>query len=153
MTESLTTAVERIAGAAGWRMPVPDDAGIHHFLLEDGLDLDVGSPDGRWCVLSCDLGAAPDAATPSGADELARLGARAAATARAHGSVLSIADGRLELFMRVPLDDAGVDVVEAARRFLNDEAQWREFLGAAPAQTASPFSFGSAGWFPGEFRL
>ena len=64
MALNLTSAVAVVAGAAGWKLTAPDENGVYHYFLENGLDLDIRSPDGRLCVLSADLGAAPDPARP-----------------------------------------------------------------------------------------
>ena len=152
MPMSLDAAVEALCRAAGWRDVPLDDEGVRHFLLEDGLDLDVRSPDGRVCILSADLGAGPEADQPDADDQYARIGRMAAAVARAQRSTLSVHEGRLSLWRRVPLDAGEADFCREAREFLNDQAWWRGRLdgadeGAAPV---SPFSFGASGWMPGQ---
>ena len=130
MGKNLTAAVERLSQAAGWRMPEPDADGIYRFLLDDGLDMDVFSPDGAWCIFTADL-------------------------MRSQISVLSTNGGRLELTVRVPFSQLSDDVLlETVRKFLNDQAWWRESLNPGSTGRAdSPFSFGGADWFPSDFRF
>lgn len=155
MGKNLTAAVERLSEAAGWHMPEPDDDGIHHFVLEEGLEMDVFSPDGAWCIFTADLGAAPAAGDSAGDASLAELGRKAAAVMCAQISVLSIAGSRLELTARVPFSQLSDDVLlETVRKFLNDQAWWRESLNpGSSGRTDSPFSFGGADWFPSYLRF
>ena len=155
MGKNLTAAVERLSQAAGWRMPEPDVDGIYRFLLDDGLDMDVFSPDGAWCIFTADLGAAPEAWNSAGDASLAELGWKAAAVMRSQISVLSTNGGRLELTVRVPFSQLSDDVLlETVRKFLNDQAWWRESLNPGSTGRAdSPFSFGGADWFPSDFRF
>ena len=155
MGKNLTAAVERLSQAAGWRMPEPDADGIYRFLLDDGLDMDVFSPDGAWCIFPADLGAAPEAWDSAGDASLAELGWKAAAVMRSQISVLSTNGGRLELTVRVPFPQLSDDVLlETVRKFLTDQAWWRESLNPGSTGRAdSPFSFGGADWFPSDFRF
>lgn len=136
-------------------MPEPDADGIYRFLLDDGLDMDVFSPDGAWCIFTADLGAAPEAWDSAGDASLAELGWKAAAVMRSQISVLSTNGGRLELTVRVPFPQLSDDVLlETVRKFLNDQAWWRESLNPGSTGRAdSPFSFGGADWFPSDFRF
>ena len=140
MGKNLTAAVERLSQAAGWRMPEPDADGIYRFLLDDGLDMDVFSPD-AW--------------DSAGDASLAELGWKAAAVMRSQISVLSTNGGRLELTVRVPFSQLSDDVLlETVRKFLNDQAWWRESLNPGSTGRAdSPFSFGGADWFPSCLRF
>lgn len=158
MTTSAAEAVRTVASAAGWRMPQETAAGEWRVLLEDGLEIRFSSPDGRTLVLHAPMGAAPEAVDESG---LARIGAAAAAVARAHRSVLSIAEGHLELQRRLSeaeLADAG-KLVKAAEGFLNEEAWWRERLSAGEATSSgpAPSQFSISGdafeWLAGNFRI
>ena len=151
MALSLSLAVRTIVRAAGWREARPDAAGAYRFRLEKTLDLTIQSPDGVTCVLSADLGAAPDAGDQAGEARLRRLGALAAGIASRRASVLSInkENGRLELFRRVNLATTeGAQIVDEAAGFLNDEAWWKAQLSEAATATTSPFSFASGGFFP-----
>ncbi len=158
MTTSAAEAVRTIASAAGWRMPQETAAGEWRVLLEDGLGIRFSSPDGRTLVMHAPVGAAPE---PEDERSIARIGAAAAAVARAHRSVLSITEGRLELHRRLPeaeLADAG-KLVKAAEGFLNEEAWWRERLSAGEASSSgpapSPFSISGDAfeWLAGNFRI
>ena len=154
---ALEDAVRIIAEAAGWKIAAPDEHGARHYLLEEGLDLDIESPDGRVLVASADLGDAPEAGSPGADEEWVRIGKLAAGVMKRRASVLAANEGRLELFRTVDLSQAGVtELVDAVRDFLNDEAWWRANLSAVPGQAASPFSMsgmGPAGWFPGELSF
>lgn len=150
-------AVATVAGEAGWNVAEPDGNGVCHYLLADGLDLDLSSPDGRTLILSADFGEAPQADAPGVEDDWRRIGRLAAAVMKRRASVLAVHDGRLELFRRINLvqtDAAGL--VEACRDFLNDEAWWRANLdGGSSAPSGTPsFSFDfSQGWFPGQLTF
>ncbi len=154
MALNLSTAVRTIVRAAGWKEARPDASGAYRFRLEKNLDLTIQSPDGVTCVLSADLGPAPDAEDREGEARLRRIGALAAGIASRRASVLSIdkSKGRLELFRRVNLSVVEASqVVDEAAGFLNDEAWWKAQLAEAATSTMSPFAFASGGFFPMEF--
>lgn len=155
MGNNLIAAVEKMAIVAGWRVPMPDADGIYHFFFEEGLEMDVFSPDGVWCILTTDLGNAPQLGEYEAEGTLVELGRKAAAVMRSQNSVLSINDGRLELMARVPFSQMTDDVlIETVRLFLNDQAWWRESLTPGSSmRSGSPFSFGDANWFPSELRF
>lgn len=155
MGNYLVAAVEKMAAEAGWRVPMPDADGIYHFFFEEGLEMDVFSPDGVWCILTTDLGGAPTLGDFDAEAALADLGRKAAAVMRSQNSILTINDGRLELMARVPFAQMSDDVlIETVRLFLNDQAWWRESLNpGVSARVDSPFSFGDANWFPSELRF
>ncbi|MCF0253395.1 MAG: hypothetical protein HUK26_03565 [Duodenibacillus sp.] len=149
---NLSSAVQALAGAAGWHVADPDELGVYHYFLEEGLDMDIQSPDGRLCVMSTDLGDAPSESDPSASQELRRLGTLAAGILRSRGSVLSVQAGRLELFRAFDLRRASEDdAVREGQAFLNDQAWWRSQLGGS-AGLGQSFSFG-ADWFPSEFSF
>ena len=153
---ALEDAVRIIAEVAGWKIAAPDENGVRHYLLEEGLDLDIGSPDGRVLVASADLGEAPEPGSPGADEEWARIGGLAAGVLKRRASVLVADGGRLELFRTVDLSQASeTELVDAVRDFLNDEAWWRANLSAVPGQRPSPFSMasGQGGWFPGELNF
>ena len=52
---SLDDKVRALAVTAGWKPPRPEKDGSYRFRLEDGLDLKIFSPDGRWCFLLAEL--------------------------------------------------------------------------------------------------
>lgn len=152
MPFSIEQAVKNLCEAAGWRMPMPDAEGAYRFFLEDGLDLAVSSPDGRQLVASAEIGAAPDA----GDDEAwQRLGRLAAGAMRAQASELSLHEGQLTLSTRIDLSQAEAgDIDLAVKRFLNDQAWWREALGEERQLSAasSPFAMPND-WFQSNFPL
>lgn len=151
---ALKEAVEAVAGAAGWKITTPDESGVYHYLLEEGLDLDLASPDGRTLILSADLGGAPQSSEPGVDEEWKRIGRLAAAVLRKRASILSCHAGRLELYRTVILTHAEPqEIIEACKDFLNDQAWWRANLNSnTTATTASPFSF-AQGWFPGQLNF
>lgn len=155
MALNLNSAVAVVAGAAGWKLTAPDENGVYHYFLENGLDLDIRSPDGRLCVLSADLGAAPDPARPDAEAEYVRIGRLAAGIQRKRASILSTDEsGRLELFRTVDLSTVQEQrLIEEVRDFLNDQAWWRLNLQGSSAQSDSASPFSMSGWFPGEFSF
>lgn len=58
---SLDDKVRALAVTAGWKPPRPEKDGSYRFRLEDGLDLKIFSPDGRWCFLLAELLSLPEA--------------------------------------------------------------------------------------------
>lgn len=154
MNRTLADVVRQLADAAGWKPAPTDSEGVCRYLLEDGLDLEISSPDGRVCVFSADLGGAPDAATLQGAAELVDIGKAAAAVMRSQASVLSIDDGRLTLYQKFDMNEVSDEaLIRAARTFLNDQAWWRGHLSPGSAgESTSPFSFDTS-WFPSEIRF
>ncbi|MGN1149749.1 MAG: CesT family type III secretion system chaperone [Sutterella sp.] len=154
MAFNLASAVAAVAHTAGWRQALPDENGVYHYFLENGLDLDIRSPDGRTCILSADLGEAPDPNMQDAESELIRIGRLAAGIQRRRSSVLSVNEGRLELFRTVDLNAADERRLAAeVRDFLNDQAWWRLNLQGASAASSSPFSMQMSGWFPGELSF
>ncbi len=155
MADFLFDYVNALAQRAGWSVTAPDGEGIYHFYLEDGIDLDIRSPDGRNCIVSADLGSEPDASSPQAASELQKLGRIAAAGATKRPSVLSLAKGRLELYRRLDLRQVSQDrFIEQVRDFLNDQMWWKNVL-SGNAPSSSPFSAFSAGadWFPSQMQF
>lgn len=151
---ALQKAVEAVAGAAGWKIATPDENGVYHYLLEEGLDLDMASPDGRTLILSADLGGAPQEDQPGVDEEWKRIGHLAAAVQRKRSSILSRHAGRLELYLAVDLMASEPNkIIDACKDFLNDQAWWRANLNSnASVAAASPFSF-AQGWFPGQLSF
>lgn len=153
MAFDVATAVSAIEEAAGWRPTAPDADGVWHYFLEDGLDLNVFSPDGRTCVFDADLGSLPDPG-PARDEELVRIGRLVAASLKTRASILSVRNGRLSLHRTVRLQTASErQIVAQAQDFLNDQAWWRRNLNAnVAASSSSAFSFPS-GWFPGQMTF
>ncbi len=155
MSEKLSDFVDVLARQAEWTAPVPDAEGIYHFYLEDGIDLDIRSPEGRTCIISADLGSEPEADSPQASGEMLKLGKTAAAGASKRQSVLCLALGRIELYRRIDLQQTSMaQFVEQVRDFLNDEMWWKNVLsGTAPS--ASPFSAfsGASDWFPSQMQF
>ncbi|MDY6010066.1 MAG: hypothetical protein SPJ12_02825 [Duodenibacillus sp.] len=144
MAYTLSQAVQTVSGAAGWRAAHPDELGVYHYLLQEGLDLDLQSPDGRTLIAGCDMGPAPEE------DERWELiGRLAAGSTLRRASVLAAEDGRLTLFRRLDLTRVSEnELVGGVRDFLNDQVWWRTQLEGAPQSSAGGFSM--AGWFPDQ---
>ncbi len=77
----LQEAADAVTSAAGWRKTSPDAAGIFRFHLEDDLDMDMLSPDGRTLVLRAEVGPLPP--VERDADDLLRRCASRALAASA----------------------------------------------------------------------
>lgn len=154
MAYDIQAAVSAIAQAAEWREAVADADGIYHYFLEDGLDLNIQSPDGRTCVFSADLGALSDDNTAMREDALIRVGKLIAATLKTRASILSLHNGRLELHRTVYLPTVSEQqLIVQAQEFLNDQAWWKQNLNADSYSTSSsPYSV-SSGWFPGQLTF
>jgi len=149
----LAQAVDSIAQAAGWSHVSADTAGVYRYFLEDGLDLELSSPDGRLCVLSADMGLAPTPDEADSTERLVKIGRLAAGIMKRRASVITVDDSNLQLTRTFDLTTASEqDCIEQASDFLNDEAWWKANLNdtEAPSST-SPFSMG--GWFPGEMKF
>ena len=154
MALDVATVVSMIAQAAQWRETVADADGVYHYFLEDGLDLNIQSPDGRTCIFSADLGSLNDENTVARDDELTRIGQLIAATVKTRASVLSLHDGRLELHRSVYLPAVSErQIVAHAQEFLNDQAWWKQNLRGDNATTASSGFSMSSGWFLGELTF
>ena len=125
----LQEAADAVTSAAGWRKTSPDAAGIFRFHLEDDLDMDMLSPDGRTLVLRAEVGPLPPVERDAD-DLLRRCASRAVAAGRKRRSVLALDGGALTLHRLVPRED-GVG--------------WKAQMGSA--SVVSPFSFaGLQGW-------
>lgn len=154
MSFDAAAAVQTIAQAANWGMATPDEQGVYHYFLEENLDLDIQSPDGRLLVLSADLGPAPEGKGPQADDAFKRLGKLAGGILRHRLSTLSVVGDRLELHQTLDLGSASERAcVQAARDFLNDEAWWKANLSESGSAAPSPFSMDMSQWFPGEQTL
>ena len=156
MADRLAQFVTALAERASWAVSAPDERGVYHFYLEDGIDLDLQSPDGRTCIASADLGEAPED-TPEGETELRRIALISGAALQTRRSRATIAAGRLELFRSFALNEGGdYERIAQVRDFLNDQAWWKEAL-AGPGPSASPFSMFPAGggedWFPSQLQF
>ena len=154
MAFDVATVVSMIAQAAQWREAVADADGVYHYFLEDGLDLNIQSPDGRTCIFSADLGSLNDDNVVAREDELTRVGQLIAATVTKRASILSLHNERWELHRSVYLPAVSErQIIAHAQEFLNDQAWWKQNLRGDVVTTASsPFSM-SSGWFPGELTF
>lgn len=144
----LQEAADAVTSAAGWRKTSPDAAGIFRFHLEDDLDMDMLSPDGRTLVLRAEVGPLPPVERDAD-DLLRRCASRAVAAGRKRRSVLALDGGALTLHRLVPREDGVADVPRHVRDFLNDLVWWKAQMGSA--SVVSPFSFaGLQGWGMGR---
>ena len=152
MAHNLSEAVRIIAQAAGWKEIEPDASGAYRYHLQHHLDVTFLSPDGANCIMTADLGEVPSLDSRDGEARVRHIGALAAGIASKRASVLSMENGRLELFRRVHMPSIdSARLIDEAAAFLNDEAWWKAQLSdtAPTAQPASPFSMG--GFFPADF--
>lgn len=153
MTTSLQRAADVITQTAGWRTAVPDGDGVIRFALEGDLDFELLSPEGRTGVFRAALAPAPSEQTAQGEEELRRVASLAVACLKKRKSILSIAEGSLELHRTFPLSSENGYVIRELRDFLNDFAWWKKQLtgGPAPVKTSSDtFSFNLGSWFSGD---
>lgn len=145
-------AAEAIAQAAGWKQPRPGEDGRFRFSLEEGLDMEMFSPDGSTCIMRGIVASLP-AEGPEAETALAEYAKRAVGRARTGKTVLTVEEGRTVLFRDMRLDKlTPEEVVREARDFLNDFAWWRGRVQAATGtpRTGAPsgaFAPG-AGWMP-----
>lgn len=80
--------IDTVCRAAGWPYPAQDARGRYRFRLESGLNVDVGSPDGRVLHLSADLGRLTPG--PGGDALLRKVGLAALARAASDTGVVSL---------------------------------------------------------------
>ena len=161
MLMRLIDAARTLAEAAGWSPPAIAADGVCRYALEDGLDLELSSPDGRTLILAADLGEAPvlkEGNEEAARARLERIGLLSAASMRKRASVLSIHEGRLRLTRTLSLQSAHQGaLLAAAEGFLNDQAFWRDALGdgarTSMSSSDSPFSMGSGNWFSGDLSI
>lgn len=150
-------ALKTLTNQTGWTMPKAGADGAYRFHLEDGLDFAMFSPDGRLCILTSDLGAAPSENDPDYAEKSERLGTVCAALMPYGRAQFTCAKDRLELVRAFSFDGLPADgAVREAEAFLNEAARWKEALegasGAASRPANSPFSLGSD-WFSGGLKF
>ncbi|GAB1409641.1 CesT family type III secretion system chaperone [Desulfovibrionales bacterium] len=138
-------AANAITNAAGWTTASPDEHGVFHFHLEEGLDMDFFCPDGRMGILRSTLEPLPDA--DQEAEHLIRRYAQhAVAVCKKRKSILSLESGHVQLHRTFRLDtltkeEISLTVPRMARDFLNDLAWWRTALGRHQHhKSSSPFS-------------
>jgi hypothetical protein len=155
---SLDDKVRALAVTAGWKTPRPEQDGSYSFRLEDGLDLKLFSPDGRWCFFLADLCVLPEPGHER--DSLLRkVTGLQAGICRERASVMALErqedavarglDGeRLILQSRVPVDEPQPLFERAVRDFLNDLAWWKKSLGDSPREEL-PSMFSMPGTFFG----
>ena len=149
---TLQQTADMLIEAAGWKQARPDSDGVFRFSLDGDLDLELLSPEARTGILRADLGDAPgyDA---DGEDRLRRISSLAAGALKSRSSVLSIADGRLELHRTFALADVTQSSIASdVRDFLNDLSWWKaQMSGKSAAKTSSDtFSFSFGSWFSGN---
>lgn len=133
------TAAASIAAAARWEAPSPDTAGVITFRLNEGLRLEVFSPDGQTVILRGTV--CPLPADEADADALAEKALRLAAAGGRRRSILSLSPPespespgaqKLLLHRAVRQGDArtiGTDIfAHGAQGLLNDLTWWRKQL-------------------------
>ena len=152
MSPHLQNIANAITSAAGWKSASPDENGIFRFSVENGLDFQLLTPEGRTAVLLADLGAAPAQGDTQGDEELKRLASVAAASLKKRRSSFAVAGSRLELSRTFPMLAEEQEIRLIVRDFLNDLAWWQAQMNGARANSSSstsssPFSLG--GWFSG----
>ena len=152
MSTHLQGIADAITSAAGWKSASPDEEGIFRFSLENGLDFQLLTPEGRTAVLLADLGSAPSRGDTQGDEELKRLASVAAASLRKRRSSFAVAGTRLELSRTFPMQADEQEIRLIARDFLNDLAWWQAQVSGTHTNSSSntsssPFSLG--GWFSG----
>lgn len=158
---SLDDKVRALAVTAGWKTPRPEQDGSYSFRLEEGLDLKLFSPDGRWCFLLAELLVLPEAGHER--DSLLRkvLGQQAG-ICRERAAVVAlerqedvVARGlegeRLVLQSRVPVDVPQPQFDGAVRDFLNDLAWWKKSLGGSPREELPPMFSMPGAFFGGVY--
>lgn len=153
---SLDDKVRALAVTAGWKPPRPEKDGSYRFRLEDGLDLKIFSPDGRWCFLLAELLSLPEAGHDR--DSLLRnVAGQQAGICRERASVVALEHredpaardrDRLILQSRMPVDVPQQRFDDAVRDFLNDLAWWKKSLGGSPREEL-PSIFSLSGTFFG----
>lgn len=156
MASELETVVRHVSDVAGWKTMAPDSEGVYRYFFEEGLDLEIRSPNGRLLVLSADLGEMPEKGTPAYEERLREVAKLSAGIVRRRASVVSIYDGRLELYRVINMNEAtDEDYVYGVRDFLNDEAWWKACLNvdAAVGMGQSGFSLNPEAWFPSEIKF
>ena len=158
---NIQEALKTLTNQTGWTMPKAGADGAYRFHLEDGLDFAMFSPDGRLCILTSDLGAAPSENDPDYAEKSDRLGTVCAALMPHGRATLSTANERLELVRAFSLDGLAEDgVVREAEAFLNEAARWKKTLEGAAGVSGgssrpgdSPFSQFGTDWFSGGLKF
>ena len=146
----LKQAVNTITSAAGWEPASPDSDGVYHFLVDDDLEMDFFSPDGRSGIFKSTLARVPPD-DPSATDLLKVCAQRAVAVCKKRKSVLAIQDDQLALHYVVKLQGASSEdlsrlATQGAKDFLNDLAWWKAQLDTrAPVPSASVFNLAALG--------
>jgi hypothetical protein len=145
----LQEIVDMICRKTRWKKPVASPGGVYSFALENDLDFQLFSLDGRHLLMESVL-FTPAAGTAFDAERAAALLKINAARAGKHKSVLALKDNSkdktnapLILFQKIPLKDTPVELIlDSLERFLNDAAFWRVQMstGAAAYSFTSPFS-------------
>jgi len=152
MSPHLQNIADAITSAAGWKSASPDEDGIFRFSLENGLDFQLLTPEGRTAILLADLGAAPAQGDTQGDEELKRLASVAGASLKKRRSSFAVAGTRLELSRTFPMQTDEQEIRLIVRDFLNDLAWWQAQVSGTRTNSSSntsssPFSLG--GWFSG----
>ena len=122
MSTHLQGIADAITSAAGWKSASPDKGGVFRFSVENGLDFQLLTPEGRTAVLLADLGAAPAQGDTQGDEELKRLASVAAASLKKRRSSFAVAGSRLELSRTFPMLVEEREIRLIVRDFLNDLA-------------------------------
>lgn len=150
----LQQAANYITSAAGWAPANSDSNGVYHFLLDDDLEMDFFSPDGRSGIFQSILAKVPKD-DPQATELLKTCAQRAVAVCKKRKSVLAIQSDQLCLHQIIKFQGASPEelarlATQGAKDFLNDLAWWKAELGTQSSPSASAFNLAAFGntWPP-----
>lgn len=140
----LEDAVLTICESAGWKQVPPDSDGRYTFVFDNGLSMELFSPDGRLCIFAGDIAALPDEEQEA-TRLLGEFGRRAVAAMRTSACTVSLDEKRKTLCLHRALPFMSFSAHEAPEimeDFLNNLAWWKQQADAVqtPASTFSLFS-------------
>lgn len=146
-------AVEKIVAATGWKPVAPDANGVWHWLLDNDLELNLQSPDGRTLVLFARITDAPSDENGDYVASMERIGRFAAGSIKRRSPILSINEDMLELHRSVSLATATEEsLIQETSDFLNAQAWWKRSLtGDASVSPMSGFAMGN--FFSDQFQF
>ncbi len=121
----LQDVVSSICKATSWKNQSQKEENTVSFELEDGINLNIYSPDGRTVILYDTIAALPNDQYEA-KQIVEKYAKHAVAACKTKETVVSLCDNNLILHYDISLKNGDVEINKSARDFLNDLMWWKK---------------------------